>query len=370
MALFWRNWQRLEKRRRFHGGEIRTLRGPLKPSGTDPRVDAVIHYLPPEDGMSELEVYDYLANERLRDRLTQTFLEMNVERRAFERGVGIDGEPIPASRLCLRGGGACSCLAVRDSRIRDCGRHGAARRPATLEWVRGYAVLKELGQQRLQKANSSGDDFQVVFEEADLLDILERCGLERSVAARFVDQTLLHRSSRDMFDCPLIRLQDGKLLLFAPAVIDSNIAMAVLSNLSNRSQQLSRKGKAFEAHIREVFRRNNISAFAFTARRRGGEPHEYDAVVVWDDIIFVFECKNRSLSGNDAVQAYYFDLDVQGQARQAARLADALQRYPDIVAKELGAEHAGKKIVACVLHSLPYSRLEPINGVYFTDASS
>jgi hypothetical protein len=56
-----------------------------------------------------------------------------------------------------------------------------------------------------------------------------------------------------MFDCPLIRLQDGKLLLFAPVVIDVNIAMAVLSNLSNRSQQLSREGKAFEAHIREVF---------------------------------------------------------------------------------------------------------------------
>jgi hypothetical protein len=37
-----------------------------------------------------------------------------------------------------------------------------------------------------------------------------------------------------MFDCPLIRLQDGKIPLFAPAVVDANIAMTVLSNLSNR----------------------------------------------------------------------------------------------------------------------------------------
>jgi hypothetical protein len=40
------------------------------------------------------------------------------------------------------------------------------------------------------------------------------------------------------------------------------------------------------------------------------------------------------------------------------------------VAKELGAEHAGKKIVPCVLHSLLYSRLDSIDGVCFTDASS
>jgi hypothetical protein len=51
-------------------------------------------------------------------------------------------------------------------------------------------------------------------------------------------------------------------------------------------------------------------------------------------------------------------------------LADALQRYPDIVEKEIGAQHVGKKIVPCVLHSLPYSRLDPIDGVYFTDAST
>jgi hypothetical protein len=172
-----------------------------------------------------------------------------------------------------------------------------------------------------------------------------------------------------MFDCPLIRLQDGNILLFAPAVADANIAMTVLSNLSNRGEQLSRKGSAFEEHIRDVFRRNNIPVFAFKATR-DGEQFEYDAVVVWDDIIFVFECKNRSLSGNDPVQAYYFDLEVQSQARQAARLAEALQRYPDIVEKELGAGHVGKKIVPCVLHSLPYSRADPINGVYFTDASS
>jgi hypothetical protein len=67
---------------------------------------------------------------------------------------------------------------------------------------------------------------------------------------------------------------------------------------------------------------------------------------------------------------YYFDLEVTSQTKQAARLADALRTYPDIVEKELGPQHVGKEVIACVLHSLPYSRLEPIDGVYFTDAST
>ncbi|MBR1169698.1 NERD domain-containing protein [Bradyrhizobium liaoningense] len=370
MALFWRNWQRLEKRRRFQGGEIRTLKGARKPAGTHPQIEAVIQYLPPEEGMSEAEVYDYLANERVRDRLTQTFMEMSVEHRLLERGVGIDGVvKLPPTDLVSgeEGHAGVSLSEILGYSIAsDMERPGGLR---LLEWVRGYSVLKELGQRQTEKADASADSFTLVIPETELFDILERCGLERSVANQFVEQTLLHRSSRDMFDCPLVRLQEGKILLFVPAVVDANIAMAVLSNLSNRSEQLSRKGKAFEQHIREVFQRNNIPAFAFTAKR-GSETYEYDAVVVWDDIIFVFECKNRSLSGNDPVQAYHFDLEVQSQAKQAARLAEALQRYPDIVEKELGGEHVGKKIVPCVLHSLPYARLEPIDGVYFTDASS
>ncbi len=370
MALFWRHWQRLEKRRRYLGGEIRTLKGAQKPPGTHPQIGAVIQYLPPEDGMSEREVYDYLANSRLKDRLLQTFMEMDVELRITDRSVGIDGPAkLPPDDLVSpeEGHAGVSLSEILGySIVDDMERPGGLR---LLEWVRGYAILKELGQERAHREKASGDDFAVVFSEAELLNIFERCGLERIVAARFIERTLLHKSSRDMFDCPLVRLQDGHVLLFGPAVIDVNIPLAVLSNLSNRSEELSRKGKAFEAHIRDVFRRNNVEVFAFKATR-DGQQFEYDAVVVWGNYIFVFECKNRTLSGNDPAQAYYFDLEVHGQAKQAARLANALAQYPDIVEKEIGVQHVGKKVIPCVLHSLPYSRLDPIDGVYFTDAST
>ena len=370
LALFWRHWQRLEKRRRFLGGEIRTISGYQKPPGTPAQAEAVIRYFPPESGMSEREVYDYLANARLKDRLIQTFMEMEVELRITDQSIGIEAPAKlpPDDLVSAEEGHAGVSLSeiLGYSIVDDTERPGGLR---LLEWVRGYAVLKELGQARARDQKSSGSDLTVVFSEAELLDILERCGLEKAVAAQFVRRASLHKSSRDMFDCPLVRQQDGNILLFAPAVIDVNIPLAVLSNLSNRGEELGRKGKAFEAHIREILRRNNIEVYAFKVTRDGQE-FEYDAVAVWDNYIFVFECKNRSLSGTDPAQTFYFDLEVHGQAKQAMRLANALAQYPDIVEKKIGVRHLGKTVIPCVLHSLPYSRIAPLDGVYFTDASA
>jgi hypothetical protein len=370
MALFWRHWQRLERRRRYLEGEIRTFRGGQRPPGTPAAIEAVIQYVPEKGGLSEREVYDYLANERLKDRLIQTFMEMNVETRISDRSLGIDmPASLPPDALIspeeLHGGTSLSEI-LGYPIVNDTERPAGLR---LVEWVRGYAVLKELARKCADNADATGDNLLPVFTEDELLQVLERCGLERAAAARFMKLTSLHRSSRDMFDCPLVRLAGGKVAMFAPAVISVDIAMVVLSNLSNRSEELGRKGKAFEEHIREVFKRNNIDVFAFKVKR-DGETYEYDAVAVWGDYIFVFECKNRSLSGNDPGQAYYFDLEVRGQAKQASRLADALVRHPDIIEKEIGPGHVDKQVVAAVLHSLPYSRAEPIDGVYFTDASA
>jgi hypothetical protein len=111
-----------------------------------------------------------------------------------------------------------------------------------------------------------------------------------------------------------------------------------------------------------------MKVFAFRVRR-GGEEFEYDAIVPWNGHLFLFECKNRSLSGNDPVQTYYFDREVASQVKQVQRLAKALDAYPDIIEDQMGPEYSGMTIVPCVLHSLPYSRGEDIDGVYFTDSS-
>ena len=151
-------------------------------------------------------------------------------------------------------------------------------------------------------------------------------------------------------------------------MINLNVPLAILSNLSARRVSLGRKGTAFEESVKQLFLSRKIDVYSFKAYRDEQE-FEYDAVVAWGAYIFVIECKNRSLSGNDPAACYYFDLEVGSQVRQVHRLASALQEYPDIVEEHLGRKHIGDEIIPCIVHSLPYAKLEDESGVCFIDFS-
>ncbi len=370
LALCWRQWQRVEKRRRFLGGDLLIYSGDQLPPDLPDQITTLITYHPEDEGLSEGEIYDYLGNMRLHDRLIQTFMEMEIESGLLGKGVGIAGGAAlpPAEIISLEEAHAGISLSelLGYSIAEDDERPAGLR---LIEWVRGYIVLKEIAKARTEDKSATGDIFSILLADTELVSLLQSCGLKDDVATQFISLTCLHRSSRDMFDCPLIRVGPSNYLLFGPAIIDLNIAMAVLSNLSNRGAELGRKGKAFEHSVHEIFRKRGMPVFGFRVRR-DGEEYEYDAVVPWDKYLFVFECKNRSLSGNDPTQAYYFDLEVASQAKQVRRLADALAAHPDIIEKEIGIDCADLTIVPCVLHSLPYSRVDELDGAYFTDWSA
>ena len=65
LALCWRQWQRVDKRRRFLGGELLMYSGDRLPSGLPDKITTLIAYCPEDKWLSEREVYDYLANVRL-----------------------------------------------------------------------------------------------------------------------------------------------------------------------------------------------------------------------------------------------------------------------------------------------------------------
>jgi hypothetical protein len=207
-----------------------------------------------------------------------------------------------------------------------------------------------------------------VLARTDLVSVLERCGLPTGIANRFLDLVTLKASSKDLFDSPLIQRHDGKLMMFGPALITSNITVVLLSTLASLQEPLSSKGRALERAILGLLLERKLHACGFKVNRNG-EEYEYDAVLAWGDYVFVFECKNNSLSNNRPMNAYYFDLGVRSAVRQVKRLVDALQRFPDILAEKMQIDISGKKIIPCVLNSLPYARIGELDGVYCTDAS-
>lgn len=363
LAASWRHWERMEQRCRYFNGEIKVFAESDLPAWAPEGAETAIEY----DHISQSEFFDYLANDRLNDRLIQTFQEMTLQINMQMTGSGI------AAPLSLPPGvfvsaqeahsniSLCEIVgyAIVDDHERPCGLR-------LVEWIRGYAALQCLAHERYTQGGEKALCFTISREE--LIAILDRVGLKDGAAETFINLASLRASSRDLFDQPLVRMNDGSLLFFAPGILDSDPARVTLSAIGNQGQQLGRKGKAFERGTLRFFENQGLSAKSFKFKW-DGEEFEYDVVVPWDDHIFVLECKNRTLSGHNPVAAYYFAMDIASAVEQVKRQAGALIAHADIVLEGSGIDVANKTIVPCVVNSLPYAVKGDQGGVYVTDAS-
>lgn len=363
LSMCWRRWRRTEERHRFLGGEFEEYLSPQLPSWTPPGAESVTMYRLPSE-----EVFDFVANERLNDRLTLTFMEMLTETDLDARVVGIEkGVSLPPGVFVSSSEAHAAvslCEALSYDVARDEDRPGGLR---LVEWLRGYAVLQVLAEQKWRQDDPAS--LMPVLPRDDLLRVLERCGLEAESAKRFVDAATLRVDSTDLFDCPLIRAADDAWIVFAPALLTANLSRVVLSSVAAVGDPSSRKGKAFEDDIRSFFARLGMRAEALRFSR-DGEEYEYDVLVFWGDYLFLLECKNQSLSNGHPVQAYYFGLSCRRNARQVRRLADALTRYPEVVQERFGIDVSRMHVVPCVLNAMPFALPGEQGGVFFIDASS
>jgi hypothetical protein len=365
LAASWRHWERMEQRCRYFGGDLKVFTGDDLPGwATAEGAETVIEY----HHIPDIQFFDYIANERLNDRLIQTFQEMALETNMEARGSGI------AAPLSLPPGAFVSAQEAHsnvslseilgydivDDQERPCGLR-------LVEWIRGYATLQCLADERYAQDGRPGLCTTVLRN--DLVALLDRVGLKGGAADTFVDQASIRSSSRDLFDQPLIRIQDGSLLLFGPGILNADPARVALSAISKQAQQLGRKGKAFERETLRFFQEQGFEAKACKFKR-DGEEFEYDVIVPWEDYVFIFECKNYTLSGHNPVSAFYFVLGMASAVEQVKRQADALSEHANVVLERTGIDITNKTVVSCILNSLPYALKGDQDGVYITDASS
>ena len=364
MGIWWQRWRHTEERKRFLGGTFEEYTAPNLPAWAPKKAQSVIVYNP-----LEMILFDYISNERLNDRISQTYLEM-----LFETNIESNTEEIQNGAPLLPDAFVSTDevhAAVTISEILSYDIAKDQEQPAGLrlvEWLRGYAVLKELVKQR---SGTGHEATSLIFESSfeELLTLLCKNGMHKESVSIFLDTVTLDRTSQDLFDSPLIKLREGTLLVFAPGLISTNLARVVLSTIANQGEPLARKGKAFENYILSFFKNNGLSAQSLKFNENGQE-YEYDVILSWGDYVFIFECKNHSLSNNNPIKAYYFELERRSNAKQVKRLAKGLQLYPNRVKESLDLDVTNKKIIPCVLNSLPFSLPGKKDGVYFTDASA
>jgi len=309
-------------------------------------------------GIGPVETLDFIANARLEDRFTQTFLEMSVGTDIAAKTAGIEKPlPLPPGHF-VSAHEAHADIGL--SEILGYDVVADREEPAGLrlaEWVRGYAALQCLARTRRETVGTSG--LLTVVGHDELVAMLQRVGLAGARAQTFIMRASLSRASRDLFDQPLLKLRDGSFLVFGPSLLKANLAQVTLSAIGNLRQTLSRKGKAFERRMRAFFDEKGMKAHSFKTTI-DGEQYEFDAIVEWDGRVFLFECKNVGLSGNSPIQAYYFDLEQQSAVRQVQRQAKALRAHPEVLRARTGIELAGKSLIPCVLNSLPYQPVDEV----------
>lgn len=364
LASSWRRWETTEQGFRYGAGSLSEV-DPAEFPKDWPADATAWRYAPTDRG-----VYDWVANERHKDAQLQNYAKIQSETSAQTKIAPPDQAAAmpPDQALSLKEINAHGYLSmiIGDDILNDNRRFNGLR---LIEWLRGYEALSVLAHKEFERGKSPFERHVLVFPPGHLEESLQFYGLSSEAAAALTQVATLSSDSLDLFDTPLIRTTDGGHLLIGPAAIDADPGQIVLSHLNSLGHKLESKGKAFERQVLEFFRERGFNAFAIDTSR-GGEAYEIDVLVPWEDRLFVFECKNRALSGQHPIQAYYFNQDRADYVDQVLRQVKGLTDYPEMAIEAGGIDPRDFQIVPCVLYSLPYAMDGSDRGVYVTDWSS
>lgn len=364
-ALSWQQWQLIEERCRYMGGTLEK-RGVIEEDGLPAGAQLIIHS---PEGI-EWELLDTIANERLGERLAQTFIDMVAKTSLLSRGQGINpGAAMPPVGY-VSPEEIHSIVMLSEYLGFNVATHPAEFGGLKLcEWMRGFAVLQQLAKDNTEEVSEPLDRAFPLLMIADIEQILQQNGLVGPKARIFIDHASFAKSSRDVYDAPLLRGKGGWCLLVVPALSGALLIRLVLSTLANKGLDVEGKGEAFEEQFRAALEKEGLPVYHFEVRR-GGQTYEYDAVIPWGPYLFVFECKNRSLSGTNPIASYNFLRSVADQTGQVQRLTAALIEYPDILTTKVKENCSSLQIVPVIVSSMPFSMQGSFEGVHFNDVAA
>lgn len=239
------------------------------------------------------------------------------------------------------------------------------------EWVEAFCGLRDFcaGLVSVPRDMANIISELIEFCRNDLIEYLKRYNLTPQKCEIFVKNMTFHKKSRDLFDTPLLKTPTGYAVL-SDTVLSSVVSRAIASNLLSRKDEFKPKGAGLEDKVRNIFLKNGVEAVCF--KRRYPEPegeYEYDVLVLWDEKLFVIECKNRWLSEGRAIAIYNQVKQMKGDVEQVQRLLAGLEMHPDMIEAAFGRRVNFSEVVPCVVNGLPYSLLAPYQDIIFTDIS-
>ncbi|GFZ63046.1 hypothetical protein PSE10A_55570 [Pseudomonas amygdali pv. eriobotryae] len=385
-ALAWDALEDAANRTLFFGGEITSFEDGGVPEELFDKSffatfeDRKVFYRSPCD----IEKLDFLANRRLHSwafqNMTRMFYSPHID--AVVMGAGETPPGLAIHRYISKDeaivAASLSELFAFDIKDDQEKHHGLT----LCEWVRGYSVLK------LVVENEFSDTSFVQVDKGFLQASLRAYNLSEASASILINHLTFGPDGRDLFDSPLIVSEDGKYSFLPQALLSANLVVVIPSKLSTldieleksekgmprserdsskKSKISAKKGKGFEGKVISFF--NKLGYDCEAAKFNiDGAPFEYDALLVVDDALLLIECKNTSISGNNAVKALRYAQFLSETIGQIKRLEAGLKLKPDIVKSLFGRDLSEFRLIPLILNSFTYSS-PPIDGVYISDFS-
>lgn len=235
--------------------------------------------------------------------------------------------------------------------------------PAAL--TRGYAVLRRCYAQEFGQADLS----LVEIDKPRLVQALRNGSLSDAEIEAFLSIVAFGRDSKDLFDCPVIASDNGKLYLLRSLSQFASLPRVVVSRLASLRSKFENKGPRFELEVIDVFVENGVPAKRFTFAI-GAEVYQFDCVVLWENYVFVFECKNYLLPSESAAQEFYFMEALNEATGQVQRLTSALRENCDKLLEHFEKVPEDLIFVSVILNAMPFSMDEQLDGVYLYDYSA
>lgn len=356
----WSTLEHLEKRWRFFGAKVSKTRTTLTGSDSSVRELDCISIVPEYNAV---DIADHVATERLNRYIIQNLEDLAFTSTVDRRLAGTERPVATAPQQYLSQEEAFAAVALSSllhfNVLEDDTKYAGL---SFAEWLRGYAWL----QAREPRASRGVLDLSAAAAAQELADL----GFSTESTRCLLGALSLNATGGDLFDSPLIRVE-GDRFAYHPALTRTlNIPRVILSRLSSLSVQIKGKGKAFEGAVVQLLNENGLHAKSFTLWRDGQE-YQFDAVALWGDFLFVIEDKSYSLPVGDPCSLYWFSAKRAAAVEQVDRLTKAVERYPQDVREALGLkpETSWKKVIPCVLYSLPWS-LGLVDSTYILDYSS
>ena len=228
------------------------------------------------------------------------------------------------------------------------------------EWVKSLQALREI---------SKTEGFTLINYDI-FFKVLEKYGIPKSKNRIVLENFTFRSTSKDLYNTPILRFSNNHILVFPLTMFAPNIFTIISSIFSDNNLAIEDKGYDFEDYVFSFLKEQdskieNFNVTQPTFKNNDGE-FQYDAIIEWENYIFIIECKNRSTPDTTAMSLKDFKEKSEKYINQLLRLRRGLLSYP----KKHNISIKDKIIVPILLNSLPFSLDYTISDIYFLDFSS